>query len=451
MDISKFKFVVSTGCSYGVVHESFRPNADRHHAAPEQGKDWELIEKFKIDGDVISISLGVSSQGAKWQSDSIIYTTKKLLELGVKPENIYCFVEWSEWDRGTTTIPATLIDRTRNLRRLKKERFTQEQDIFLLSKSTDSYHIRDTENPNEFQEVLNYLNDNIEIGRIDCKQTIGVIGETLYVTASQIPWHVKDWGLKLEDDGGVNLDFEELLEIQTHLSVVLEEIAKKEKSFSIEELLDTYIGYIYQTQCFFKENKIDYNFTSINTQLTGFFRTSTGNFNWERDNTEVAEIGEDGNVKLKDNPSAYISKSNDIENIVKQVSWKVQLLDLDKFNFHNSDRFRRGGIDNYLLDYLGEGVFTRPYNSYNAQQGHDVEDVTSHSVDRIVLGMHPHEVLYCFVWDRFAKDCKFLQFSEEYLESVYNKYREDYDSDTVSPNGITISKLYLNKWQNKLL
>ncbi len=65
--------------------------------------------------------------------------------------------------------------------------------------------------------------------------------------------------------------------------------------------------------------------------------------------------------------------------------------------------------------------------------------------------MHPHEALYCFVWDRFAKDCKFLQFSEDYLESVYNKYREDYDSDTVSPNGITISKLYLNKWQNKLL
>ena len=81
MDISKFKFVVSTGCSYGVVHESFRPNADKHHEALEPSKDWELIEKFKIDGDVISISLGVSSKGAKWQSDSIIYTTKKLLEL----------------------------------------------------------------------------------------------------------------------------------------------------------------------------------------------------------------------------------------------------------------------------------------------------------------------------------------------------------------------------------
>ena len=450
MNINKYKYIVSTGCSYGVVHYSFMPGADVHSAAPKKGRDWELIEKFKITDDVISISLGVSSQGAKWQSDSIIYTTKKLLDLGVKPENIYCFVEWSEWDRGTTTIPSTLIDRTQNLKRLKKERFTQEQNVMLLSQKTDSFHLRGTTN-HEYNNVLNYLADNIEIGRLDCNQTIGVIGDTLYVTASQIPWHVKDWNLKLEDDGGVNLDFEELLEIQTHLSVVLEEISKKEKSYSLEELLDTYIGYIYQTQCFFKENKIPYNFTCINTQLSGFFRTTTGNFNWERQNTEVAELGKDGNVQLKDKPSIYISKQNDIENIVKQVAWKVDLLDLDKFNFHNSNRYRRGGIDNYLLETFGEGIYTRPYNNYNELQGDDVEDVASHSVDRITLGQHPQEVLYCFVWDRFAKDCKFLQFNKDYLENIYNKYREDYDSDTVSPNGITISKVYLNKWQKKLL
>ena len=138
---------------------------------------------------------------------------------------------------------------------------------------------------------------------------------------------------------------------------------KKEKQLYPEELLDSYINYIYITQSFFKEHNIEYNFTSINTQLCGWILNEEfGTFTWERNNTDVEEKGDDGFVKLKDNPSKYISKENDVENIVKSTSLKMKLIDLDKFNFHNCSRWRRGGIDNYLLDMSNLDQFrTRPY------------------------------------------------------------------------------------------
>ena len=114
--LNNYKFVISTGCSYGVVHTSFLPCGGPRYTNTNFDNDWDLNKKFHIKDNVVSISLGLSSSGAKWQSDSIIYATKTLLDLGVKPENIYCFVEWSEWERATTTIPNSLIDRTHLLK-----------------------------------------------------------------------------------------------------------------------------------------------------------------------------------------------------------------------------------------------------------------------------------------------------------------------------------------------
>jgi len=442
--LNNYKFVISTGCSYGVVHTSFLPCGGPRYTNTNFDNDWDLNKKFHIKDNVVSISLGLSSSGAKWQSDSIIYATKTLLDLGVKPENIYCFVEWSEWERATTTIPNSLIDRTHLLKILRKQKFAQEHQIFLLDNDKKEVVYKGSEDNESFvnSDIINFLHHTLDIGRLDADITIGSIGNQLYVTASQIPWHIKNWKLKPQD-GEPKWDFEQTLEVETHLKVCVEEIAKKEKLYTHEELIESYLNYIYIAQSFLKENNIEYNFTNMNAQLCNFYKTETGNYLWERNNEHVYEYDENNNIKLKDSPSKYIKKENDVENVSLFFKAKMDLLDLDRFIFHNCKRWRRGGIDNYLLDKLGIGIYNRLYN----QGGSEIlEDRKYHNLPSVSLGNHPNEILYCFVWDKFAKHCKFLQFKKEYIDMVEKKYWEDFNSDRVSEHEITISESYMNKW-----
>ncbi len=467
-DLNKYKFIISTGCSYGVVHESFHFYG--HPKLMHRDIDDRIWpDKLILEDDIVSISLGVSSQGAKWQSDSIIYATNRLLQLGVKSENIYCFVEWSEWERGTTIIPKSMLGRENRLQNLKINKFHAEQNIRILDKSKEHLIERDSDDSHH-RNIIHYIIDNIDIGRVDCNMTIGTIGETMYVTTSQIPWHIKDWKLKSKD-GLVDFDKEEELQITLELQNCFKEMYRKENEMYLEELLDNYVNYIYQTELYFKQNNIEYNFTSINTQLCGWYSDEGfGTFNWERNNNIIEEMGDDGFVKLKDNPSKCISEENDIENVVESVSWKFNQIDLSKFNFHNCSRWRRGGIDNYLLDKFDVAVYNRPWalghiedsdewndlkiDSYNSLfsnpnnlSNDELRCRDKHQVPAIVLGNHPNEFLYCFVWNRFAKDCKFLQFSESFLEEMERMYWEDYNSDKVSVNGITLGKGWMNRWK----
>jgi hypothetical protein len=197
-DLNKYKFIVSTGCSYGVVHHSFSFESGPRQMK-EDGRNFPILpNKLMMEDNVVSISLAVSSQGAKWQSDSIIYATNRLLQLGVKPENIYCFVEWSEWDRGTMIIPKIMLDGN-EFQDLKINPFHAEQDIKIIDKSTKDVTTRSSEGSHH-KDVVTHLIENIDIGRVDCNMTIGTIGETMYVTPSQIPWHIKNWELKSKDE-----------------------------------------------------------------------------------------------------------------------------------------------------------------------------------------------------------------------------------------------------------
>ena len=69
-----------------------------------------IVNKFVNSPNTILINVAVSSQGSDWQSDSTIYVVQKLLELGVKAENIYSVVEWSQWHRNYYILPKFLIN-----------------------------------------------------------------------------------------------------------------------------------------------------------------------------------------------------------------------------------------------------------------------------------------------------------------------------------------------------
>ena len=88
-NIDKYKFVILTGCSYGVIfRETF--SDIRYH------KTNTLPKNFKTSENVVVINVASQSMGAGWQCDSIIYTINTLKKLGVSSKNIYSYIQFSE-------------------------------------------------------------------------------------------------------------------------------------------------------------------------------------------------------------------------------------------------------------------------------------------------------------------------------------------------------------------
>ena len=148
----------------------------------------------------------------------------------------------------------------------------------------------------------------------------------------------------------------------------------------------------------------------------------------------------------------YISKENDVENIVKSTSLKMKLIDLDKFNFHNCSRWRRGGIDNYLLDKLGPGIFNRPWALGNLEDNDTWENLKidplshpddielryarKHQVPTVVLGNHPNEFLYYSIFITYVvfydlEVHNFINYYYYYYYYYFNRRRNNFDNNYV--------------------
>ena len=84
------KYIINTGCSYGVMFRSMKEFT--------KGNDTD----FKV------IDLHCDSFGAEYQKRSVVYTVSKLLWDGVLPDNIFVIIEWSQPNRLFTEIPNEL-------------------------------------------------------------------------------------------------------------------------------------------------------------------------------------------------------------------------------------------------------------------------------------------------------------------------------------------------------
>jgi len=86
------KYIVNTGCSYGVMFRSF--------------KEFTIgnTDDFKI------IDLHCDSHGAEYQKRSIIYVVSKLLKDGVSPTDIFVLVEFSQPNRLLVELPKENAD-----------------------------------------------------------------------------------------------------------------------------------------------------------------------------------------------------------------------------------------------------------------------------------------------------------------------------------------------------
>lgn len=86
------KYIINTGCSYGVMFMSFK----------------EFTKGNKTDFRIID--LHCDSTGADYAKRSVIYTISKLIKSGVSPKDMYVITEWSQPNRLHIELPQEFCD-----------------------------------------------------------------------------------------------------------------------------------------------------------------------------------------------------------------------------------------------------------------------------------------------------------------------------------------------------
>ena len=410
MDFSKYKFVVSSGCSYGRLADStfnaFNFLIDGERLRDEYGQfDW-----LDIDGDkVISINLSLGSQGSDWQSDSLIYVVDKLFKLGIKPENIFCLVEWSQWHRVTFHPPhhygldLKLLDFSETIK-------NNEFEFYIVQTNNGL-------NNHEINNEINFFRDYLKSCRsITTPFNVGKIDDRIYM----IPRHSSiDTFKKLGSD----------------YELFCEHIQKVENEFPLENKLKTYLDNILRTQYFLEKNNLKYNFLFMQSTLSEWsFNRDVGIIQHPLFNT--------GNYPYIENEDKWVPNPNfnpinnpesDIENVMPEIKSKIDQINFNNFWFHESEKFRKGGIDEWVLDNLKETGYI---------------NITSRkTIGQIVpnYGEHPNMMAYIFLWNKVSLNCDFIKVKPEFEKFMWDKYWEDYNYNGVSKNNITLSKQEWNK------
>jgi hypothetical protein len=410
MDFSKYKFVVSSGCSYGRLADStfnaFNFLIDGERLRDEYGQfDW-----LDIDGDkVISINLSLGSQGSDWQSDSLIYVVDKLFKLGINPENIFCLVEWSQWHRVTFHPPhhygldLKLLDFSETIK-------NNEFEFYIVQTNNGL-------NNHEINNEINFFRDYLKSCRsITTPFNVGKIDDRIYM----IPRHSSiDTFKKLGSD----------------YELFCEHIQKVENEFPLENKLKTYLDNILRTQYFLEKNNLKYNFLFMQSTLSEWsFNRDVGIIQHPLFNT--------GNYPYIENEDKWVPNPNfnpinnpesDIENVMPEIKSKIDQINFNNFWFHESEKFRKGGIDEWVLDNLKETGYI---------------NITSRkTIGQIVpnYGEHPNMMAYIFLWNKVSLNCDFIKVKPEFEKFMWDKYWEDYNYNGVSKNNITLSKQEWNK------
>lgn len=414
MDFSNYKFVISSGCSYGrLADATFNPFnflIERKRLKDEYGRvDWQ-----DIDGDkIMSINLSLGSQGSDWQSDSLIYVVDKLLKLGIRPENIFCLVEWSQWHRVTFHPPHHYgLD----LNLLNFPQFdtgpiqNNEFEFYIVQKNNEL-------SDHEINSELDFFRDYLKSCRsITTPFNVGKIEDRIYM----IPRHSS-----IEIFRNLGPDYE----------LFCEHIQRIENEFPLENKLKTYLDNILRTQYFLEKNNLKYNFLFMQSTLSEWrFNRDAGIIQHPLFNGGLHQyiIVED-KVVLSPDFNPINNPESDIENIMPEIKSKMNQINFNNFWFHESDRFRRGGIDEWVIDNLKETGYVHITNNnldYNFPQGNIISN----------YGEHPNMISYVLLWNKVAFNCDFFKVNPEFEKFLWNKYWEDYNYDGVSKNNITLSK-----------
>lgn len=420
MDFSKYKFVVSSGCSYGRLADAVFGgfNGRSHFINPEKLlKEFGQSNWLDIDGDeIISLNLSLGSQGSDWQSDSLIYAVERLLELGVKTENIYCLVEWSQWHRYSVHPPHHygLDMGVFNFR--KRDEGVRFEFEYAMTNKTGNMDWEVSNN------VLDFFRNHFDLSRSNINEfhNIGKIEDRIYMTLSHMS---QETFHKMGDE--YKLFYDHIIEVENNLPV--------------ENKIKSYLDNILRTQYFLQKHNLNYNFCFMQSTLTDWGHLDSGVLCHPLFNLGMNQyVYKNEKLVFNTNFNPVNNSNSDIENIMPDVRTKMNQIDFDNFWMYENERFRRGGIDEWTIDNLKETGYVN-INQNKLDYNFRFDEIIPN------YGEHPNMVAYVFLWNKITFNCNFVKVKPEFEKFLWEKYWEDYNYDGITKNNITLSKSEWNR------
>ena len=336
--------------------------------------------------------------------DSITYTINKLLKLNIKPENIYCFVEWTQIERVTLTQPTIL------------------NNFFKTNYGDTQFHISSNV---KFDNIKNYLYDCIDIKTLNAVHNIKSIEGLWYLTPSHID---KNDVLKFD-----NIDFE----------FMFEQMLEYEIHVPMETRVKKYLNNILNLQNYLKSIGIRYNFVSMQSQFSGWDMdlecNLTHKYIFKENKPAIINNGKicinsDFHLNMK------ITSANDLIHLLPQFNQLINQIDFSNWWFHKSNVFRYGGIDEYALEEYGmHGYLSTEY---------DIRYESNINIHQVIasFGYHPNAFIHILLMNDMMCNNPFLKVSEESIEIIKNMVDEDINSKNTTKHNLAISKSTLKKY-----
>lgn len=396
-NLSEYKFILSSGCSYGIMpHVAIYPFNWFFNKTVFNDFRESYID---TDNKIISLGVNIGSQGSDWQADSIIQLCTKILELGVKPENIYCLVEWSQWHR-YNIHPYNFINLD-----LEKFKF-RDWNTFEFREINEKKKLVNQDLTNEIFKTLNMSCSNMVYN-------VGKIEDRIYVN----PMHMnKNDFLKIGEDFGYMITKSQEIESQ----------------YMYENKIKNYLNNILRTQYFFESRNLKYNYLFMQSTLSDWHNLGDGLIKHEltMDHGSYQYLQ---NNRIVTNP--FFNKINnplsDIEVVMPETKYEIKKINFNNIWFYENEKYRKGGIDEWTIDNLKETGYVK-INHKDFEI--DKRDILCN------YNNHPNHIAYINLWNKVTSNCDFMKVNGKFLDFVNEKYWEDYNYDGFSKNYITISK-----------
>jgi len=394
MNLKDYKFIVSSGCSYGQMTRSlYTAHSFQNKIFEDFGED---ISEYIFGKDkTIFIDVAVASQTSEWALHSTQYVINKLIKLGIPSENIYCFVEWTQYNRFSNTTENFI-----NINKIPKIKFF-------------NYDIHS----NNFK-IVKLINEiNIQI--LNNLSGIGVIDNCFYINSTALD--IKN--------------VEEILGFDGKLMVEKQcEIVRKTTNVTF---LKHYLNNIISLQHYLKSNDIKYNFCNMQSEFEGWVKSG---FEFEQklkySSTKYKKYYQNSNQIIK-NLDYETHKNEGIHcvNAYPQISHLYNLIDFSNWWFYKDDGFRYGGIDEYFLHKYDIYAYSN-LMFWNDGNNIRIQDIIGGH------GQHPTDIMYSLLHNTAAFNNPFVKIKEKWIDYLNTLINEDIESIDITTHKISCSKKY---------
>lgn len=417
MDLTKFKHIVTSGCSYGQMANSIT------NVTTSQFNTENIIKKlcnedhslpyFTVKNDVIVWDFSLRSQSSEWISDTIEHTINILLKKGVRTNDIYVFCEWTSWDRVSVDLYDWLKICDDDLE-IASESINFGVSFPVCLRDGNIFPIQNV------KDIIFPVFKEINIG--SSNGNVGRIGNRFYLTPTHT--HCDDFkSIKAKKWYDLAREYE--LSIPTEVKIT------------------NYLNNIIRTQNFLKKHNLNYNFIFMQQSLSAWTRDETDNslLDFRQNMLYRLQYISEGDIVTNTKFNPVANTSTNIEEVYLPAKTKINEIDFNNIWFYKNDKYERGGIDEWAIDNFGIGCML------NESHVFDISSNKKVSNEELItnFGWHPHSDLYKVLWNITATNCNFLKINQIYKERLVEMIYEDLNHNGISKNGILISRKELNR------